>query len=260
MTTERVQRMNKSIILAGVFAAIAAVPVSAQTVIDDTRSALSELVQTKKDIAESKSAWESDKQILQATITSLQDELTLLEERIEAAEKERAESDDVRSQLNIRKDELKTQLDSFSGVATSFEQKVRDLIPYLPEPLQRATEKLSDKLPVDGKTALDAPRRFLLVLGILQEVDKFQTSVQTHKQLLSIDGAEPKEYSVLYYGLAKAFFVDESLTSAGYGVPSAEGWVWTSENGLAIEIDDAVQIAERKKLAEFIYLPISVNQ
>lgn len=251
--------MNKSILIAGVLAVFSAVTASAQTVIDDTRSALSELVQTKKDLAKAKSAWESDKQILTATIASLNDELTLLEERIAAAEKERAESDDVRSQLTEQRDELKARLDSFAGVVTGFEKKVIDLLPFLPEPLQDQVAQFSDKLPRDGQTSLDAPRRFLLVLGILQEIDKFQSSVQNHKQLLSIDGADPKEYSVLYYGLAKAFFVDESMTSAGSGIPTADGWQWTSDDSLALEIFDAVQIAEGKKLAEFIYLPVSVK-
>ncbi|MEM7673996.1 MAG: DUF3450 family protein [Verrucomicrobiota bacterium] len=255
----RVLFMNKEILIAGLCSLCTLSGLSAQTVVEEARSTLSELVQTKKDIIESKSAWETDREILKATIKSLNDELEMLETRIEESEKQRAESVDIRERLNETNAVLKSQLDGFVEIVTGFEQKLISLLPYLPEPLLDEIGKLTDKLPRDGKSGLDAPRRALIVLGILQEIDKFQTSVTTHKLLLEIDAEEEKEYSVMFYGLGTAFFVDEDLTIAGFGSPSPEGWVWTSNNLLAERIFDAIEIAERKKLAEFIPLPVTIQ-
>lgn len=251
--------MNKSLLLAAACVLSAGSGLQAQTQVEKARMTLSELVQTKKDIAESKAAWESDKEILEATIKSLKDEFELLESRIEEAEKQAEESDNTRERLNETKAELKAQLDGFTSVVAGFEKKALALIPYLPEPLLDELGKLTDKLPRDGKSNLDAPRRALVVLGILQGIDKFQTSVSTYKLLLEIDGQAAKEYSVMFYGLGTAFFVDEDMTTAGYGSPSAEGWVWTKDNILASRIFDAIEIAERKKLAEFVPLPVTIQ-
>lgn len=256
----RVLFMNKAILTVLTFVVGASLGLQAQTKVEKARNTLSELVQTKKDIVASKAAWDTDKEILEATIESLEDELEMLETRIEESEKARAESDGTRERLNTDKEALKAQLDDFVAVVSGFEKKVIAILPYLPEPLLDDMGKLTDKLPRDGKSSLDAPRRALIVLGILQEIDKFQTSVTTHQLLLEIDGKAAKEYSVLFYGLGTAFFVDEGLTTAGYGVPTAEGWTWTVDSLLATRIFDAVEIAERKKLAEFVPLPVNIKQ
>ncbi|MGB0370112.1 MAG: DUF3450 family protein [Opitutales bacterium] len=255
----RVLFMNKALLIAGFCSLSTFSCLSAQTAVEKARNTLSELVRTKKDIVESKSAWETEKEILEATIKSLKDELEMLETRIEESEKQRAESDGTRARLNETNGKLKEQLDGFVTVVSGFEKKLIELLPYLPEPLLDEIGKLTDKLPRDGKSSLDAPRRALIVLGILQGIDKFQTSVTTHKLLLEIEGKEEKEYSVMFYGLATAFFVDEDMTTAGYGSPSPEGWVWTTDNILAERVFDAIEIAERKKLAEFIPLPVTVQ-
>ena len=255
----RVLFMNKAILLSAATVFVSSFGLQAETKVEKARSTLSELVQTKKDIVESKAAWETDKEILKATIASLKDELELLESQIEESEKERAESDNTRARLNETRSTLDAQLDGFTEVVAGFEQKVISILPYLPEPLLDQIAKLTDKLPRDGKSTQDAPRRALIVLGILQDIDKFQNSVKTYRLLLEIDGTPAKEYSVMFYGLGTAFFVDENVTTAGFGTPSATGWQWTTDNLLAQRVFDAIEIAEKKKLAEFVALPVTVE-
>lgn len=251
--------MNKPLITALSCLIFAGSALQAQTAVEKARDTLSELVKTKKDIVESKANWDTEKEILQATIRSLEDELEMLETRIEESEKQKAESDGARIRLSETREGLKAQLDEFTSIVAGYEKRLLAILPYLPEPLLDEVGKLTDKLPRDGKSGLDAPRRALIVLGIMQGIDKFQTSVTTHKMLLEIDGAPAKEFLVLFYGLGTAFFVDEEIQIAGSGMPSAQGWVWTTSNALAPRIFDAVEIAERKKLAEFIPLPVSVK-
>ena len=257
--TNRVLFMNKPLITALSCIIFAGGALQAQTAVEKARDTLSELVETKKDIVESKANWDTDKEILQATIRSLEDELEMLETRIEESEKQKAESVDARDRLNETRESLKSQLDEFTTIVSGYEKKLLAILPSLPEPLLDEVGKLTDKLPRDGKSGLDASRRALIVLGIMQGVDKFQTSITTHNMLLEIDGAAAKEYLVLFYGLGAAFFVDEDQAIAGIGAPSSEGWVWTTNSALAPRIFDAVEVAERKKLAEFIPLPVSVK-
>ena len=68
------------------------------------------------------------------------------------------------------------------------------------------------------------------------------------------------EVRVLYFGLARAFYVNNSRTIGGYGVPSEAGWQWFPENELSSAIGRALDIYETRVSPQLIGLPMEIDQ
>lgn len=235
--------------------------VSAQDVIDDSRDALDELIETKRFIADAKNEWAVEKRIIQDTIDTLQSQIESVDARLEAIEDTTTEAQEERANLQAEIEELEDLLGVFEPMITSYENRLRKMIPYLPEPLQDKIRRLVDQLPKEGERANRRMlnNRAVIVVGLLDEINNFQNSVQVHKQLLNVDDKAEREFSVLYYGLAQAYFVDENETIAGVGKPTADGWQFEVVPGIASSVFDAVQIKEKLLLARFVELPTDIQ-
>lgn len=239
----------------------AGIPAYGQDIIDDSRDALSELIETRRFIAEAKSEWATEKQIIQDTIDTLQRQIEGVENTLSRIEDTTTAAEERRSELQTQIDELEDILSFFEPLITEYENRLRNLRDYLPEPLIDKSGRLFDQLPKQGE---QGSRRLLnnravVVIAILDEINNFKNSVQVHNQLLAVNGQEEREFSVLYYGLSSAYFVDENETVAGIGTPAKGGWNFQVVPGIESEVFDAVQIKEKKLLARFVELPINIE-
>ena len=234
---------------------------SAQEVIDESRDALDELIETKRFIADAKSEWAIEKQIIQDTIDTLQKQIESVDSRLEEIEDTTTEVQEERANLRAEIEELEDILGVFEPMITSYEQRLRKMIPYFPEPLRDKIDRLVDQLPKEGEKGNRQMlnNRAVIVVGLLDEINNFQNSVQVHKQLLNVDDKAEREFSVLYYGLSQAYFVDENETIAGVGKPAADGWQFEVVPGIASSVFDAVQIKEKQLLARFVELPTDIE-
>jgi hypothetical protein len=98
------------------------------------------------------------------------------------------------------------------------------------------------------------------VVGILSQVDKFNSSVTYRKELRGDEGTgSQRETDTLYFGLAYAVYSDADGSSAGYGTPGAEGWVWKSTPEASDDIRELIAVYKNEIPAKYISIPISIN-
>ena len=61
----------------------------------------------------------------------------------------------------------------------------------------------------------------------------------------------------LYYGLAGAYFTNDSGNYAGTGIPGNDGWKWTENAAISGNIIDLIKTYEGAREATFVRLPVS---
>ncbi len=246
----------------GMFCALIAliIPASAQEIIEDSRDALSELIESKKLIAQEKNEWETEKEIIRDTIDTLEKQIAAVEARIEETEETTSLGEQKRAELQERLAELQAMTAQFDPVIADFEDRLRAVIPYLPQPLLDKIDRLIGQLPKSGESGNRRllNNRAVVVVGILDEINNFHNSIQVHSELLTINGQQ-LYFSTIYYGISAAYFVDENATIAGVGKPAGGGWTWEAVPGIENDVFDAVQIREKKMLARFVNLPADIQ-
>lgn len=117
---------------------------------------------------------------------------------------------------------------------------------------------LSQQIPNDpATTELSLGKRFESVIGILNDITKFNSeiTVTTGRRALP-DGTEV-EVTELYLGVSHGYYVNGP--NAGVGRSSADGWVWTPANDSAQAISDAIAILENEKIAEYVPVPVQID-
>ena len=97
------------------------------------------------------------------------------------------------------------------------------------------------------------------IVGILQEVEKFNKHITVVTELKSLESGEMAQVKTVYVGLGQGYFVDENEKYAGIVKPTADGWQEEVRNDLASVISDVIKIFENSKLAEFVPLPVEIN-
>ncbi len=97
------------------------------------------------------------------------------------------------------------------------------------------------------------------VIGILTEIEKFNSMVSVDQEIQNINGTMVK-VDTIYIGLAVAYYVDGTKSEAGYMVPAKDGWTKVQDNSLANNIAAAVAMQKREQTATFVNLPITVTE
>jgi hypothetical protein len=65
----------------------------------------------------------------------------------------------------------------------------------------------------------------------------------------------------IYVGFGQAYFADEGLTTAGYGYPVVgKGWVWVPMPEIAQAVNDAFLVADNRKPAVFVSVPVALQE
>jgi hypothetical protein len=131
-----------------------------------------------------------------------------------------------------------------------------------PEVLNDRIEQLVKRMPSAERarrTRIALGERVQNIVGILQEVEKFNKQITVVTELKALESGEMAQVKTVYIGLGQAFFVDENAQYAGIVKPTAEGWQEEIRNDLASPIRDVVMIYENEKLAEFVPLPVEIN-
>lgn len=233
-----------------------------QKTIELTREMIAKWVDTRNQITAAEADWKSEQRILQNQVELLERELAELEEEIEQAEEDTDAAAAQRQELAAQRDELQTSIDTIEGVIGKYEAELRAIVPYLPAPLTEELDTLISKLPnpdVDKRPPAIG-ERVVVVVTILNQIDKFNNQVTLKTQTYELDDGKRINVSVLYYGLAQAFFADESGVIGGLMRPAEGGWEWIEQNAIAPAVRSAV--AEYKKeepSPEYRLFPVDVQ-
>ena len=240
--------------------AIAVTAAEAESRLSATRGTLEEWVKTRQLISRTRSDWQSDKEMIQQTTLMLERELKGVEEQFSKlstntvqAEKERIEAETM----------LKTSNDGLAPVqqfAVEFEGKLRALLPRLPDPLKDILKPLLARLPAEGtNTQMRSTDRVQVLLGILNELDKFNNAVNVFSEKRKNDKGGEVSVETVYVGLGAAYFVNDAGDFAGMGTPGASGWEWSSKPELAAHVREVIRIYRNERPAKFVSLPAVIK-
>lgn len=246
-------------LLATPVAAQETAPSAAATRVEDTRAMLDKWVETRSVIAKEKRDWLLGKEMLGERIEVVKAEIATLRGKLADADKSLGDADQKRQELVKDNARLKDASSALQGVVGTLEARTKTLLKQLPEPIVERIKPLSQQLPYNiADSKLSLGQRFQNVIGILNEVDKFQREITVVSEVRQIGDGSTAEVTAIYVGLGQAYYVNNKGTAAGIGTPTADGWVWKPANDAAPRIARAIAILKNEKVAEFVPLPVQI--
>ncbi|HZN55252.1 MAG TPA: DUF3450 family protein [Candidatus Polarisedimenticolaceae bacterium] len=226
---------------------------------DSTRATLAKWVETQQIIAKERQEWEQGKSILQSRIEAVRGEIAATSQRLEDARRAAADANAKKAGEVAESARLQESGARLQAWAVEMEGGLRALEPRLPDPLRQKIRPLFERIPADPKsTAVSLAERYQNIVGILNEIGKFNNDITMVTEVRTLSDGKPAEVRTVYVGLAQAYFVS-AKGDAGIGRPAASGWEWTQASEIAPRIAEAVEILQNKAKPQFVSLPVKVQ-
>jgi len=228
--------------------------------LEQTRSSLEKWVETRQLISKTRADWQSDKEMLEQNIQLFERELKAVDEGMSKVGASNSQVDKERGESEAALKASNQTLDQAKAFAATFEARLAKVVPQLPAPLQDILKPLLNKLPAAGAaTKLGAPERMQAIVGILNEVDKFNNAISIFSEKRKNQKQEEVAVQTVYIGLGAGYFVNDAGDFAGVGMPGASGWDWSIRNEIAPAVKDVVKIYRSEMPARFIALPATIK-
>lgn len=228
--------------------------------IDDTKRALEKWVETQRVISQEKRDFAIAREMLNERINLVQREIQSLRDRIRDAESSIAEADRDREKLIQENEQLREASSSLGEILIALESRVTGLLVRLPEPIRERVKPLSQRIPDDPESAsLSLSERFQNVVGILNEINKFNRDITVTSEVRPLPDGTSAEVTALYLGLGQGFYTGAKGTVAGVGTATPDGWTWTPANDAAAEIARAIAILKNEEVASFVPVPVTIQ-
>lgn len=257
--------MRRPRTLAGILAAVliaswaaAEEPSSSQS-LDATRATLQKWVEAQQTLSREKQEWQLGKDVLEQRIDLLEGEVKTLEGRVGQIAQLVLEAEKKRAEILAEKGRLASASSGLADLVLRLEAKVISLEPALPEPLRDRIEPLFRRVPRATVADLTLGQRFQNVVGILNEVNKFNADVTVVSEVRKLADGGSAEVKTVYLGLAQGFYVAASGQTAGMGRPSPSGWQWTPNDAIAPDVARVIGILERGEVPAFVSLPVTIE-
>jgi hypothetical protein len=225
----------------------------------EARTVLEKWVETRQLISSTRADWQSAQQALGLNAQLFQQELRRVREQTEKLSTNNTQVAKEQDEASRAKRDLEDALKKVRDLATDFESRVRNLLPGLPAPLQQTVQPLAARIPTDENTRLSAAERIQTIVGILNEVDKFNSAVTVTNERRGDARGDEVNVDTIYLGLAVAYFVEPSEKLAGFGAPTADGWKWTIDSKIAPQVKEMIAMYRNQKPAGFVSLPIQIQ-
>jgi hypothetical protein len=248
--------------VAGILAAFAAASTAQAPTspVDPTRAAIERWVEARNVIGKEKRDWQLGRELLEARIDLVHREILAVRSRITEAEKNTAEADRKLEELSADNRRLVEAAGGLESLIAQLETRTRKLLPRLPEPLRERVKMLSQRIPEEGApTRQSLGERFLNVVGVLNEVNKFQREITVTSEVRALGDGTSAEVTTVYIGIGQAYYATGNGKAAGFGAATADDWQWTPANGLAPQILKVIAILKNEAPAEFVPLPAKVQ-
>jgi len=225
-----------------------------------TRSTLEQWVQTRQLISKTRSDWDADKETLAQTTTLYERELKSIAEQMSKVSTNNAQVEKERLTATASQSELEAAAEQARTLVAGLEKRVQELAPSFPPPLAEKLSSSLKRIPADPtNTKMSGIERMQNVVGILNEVDKFNAAVTVVSEVQKNSSGAEVQVETLYLGLAQAYFVDKAGEYAGVGTPSTTGWQWTPNNALASKIQKTISMYKNATPADFVSLPVQIK-
>jgi hypothetical protein len=221
---------------------------------------LEKWVETRQLISKTGVDWVAEKEMMDASVAMFEKELKDLTEQFNQLGNGSEEVERERTALEEEKALLEEVREAARQKASTLEGQLPVLIARLPESLRERLKPLTEQLPADSvDTRMSPVERLQTLVGILNEIDKFSSSISVESEIRQTPEGAEVEVQTLYLGLAQAYFVGEGGSLAGVGHPSSKGWEWTTQKELAAPIQKAIAIYRNQQPAAFVELPITLK-
>ena len=228
--------------------------------LEDTRSTLAKWIETQQIISNEKKDWQVGKEVLGQRVALLEGEIAGLEERIAEMGAGITDADKKRRDLVRENEALKNAASSLDSVIDRLEAKALELVSRLPDPIRDRVAPLSRRIPTDSRTTeLSLAQRFQNVIGVLNEVNKFNRDITVTSEVRALPNGATAEVTALYLGLGAAYYVTADKAAAGVGHPTSEGWQWEAADDLAGQIAQAIAILKNESVPAFVPLPVEIQ-
>ncbi len=226
----------------------------------DGRAPLEKWVETKRLISRERQDWRTEKALLEDRIQLVQRETENLKVSTAQVTGSIGEADQKLAESTAKIDELKAATAGLSQEIVQLEQRTLALLAQMPTPIAERVKPLSQRIPRPGTDIrMGVSERFQNVIGILNEVNKFSREITVTSEVRDQPDGGKAEVSVIYLGLARAYYCNASSGLAGMGRPGPEGWVWEPRNDLAQTVADTIAIYRNEKPAGYVLLPGGVQ-
>ncbi len=233
---------------------------AAESPVMAARDTLSQWVQTRQLISRTRTDWEADKEMLGQTRALFERELAAVAEQMGKLSTNSTVAEAERAKAEAELAQHGEALDKSKEIVAGLEKEVRAILPLLPPPLTAAVQPWVNRLPADpANTKAGAVERFQTVVGLLNEVDKFNNAITVANDKQANGKGDQVSVDVIYLGLGIAYFVDAAGDVAGMGSPGAAGWEWQLKPEIAPKVRDAIAIYRSQKAAEFLGLPAVIR-
>jgi len=223
---------------------------------------LDQWVEVEKTTSQEKTDWEVEKQGLLDVIKVYEQEREMLDEKIKEAEEFTSAADSKKSGLLEEQENLRAIESKLELVVSDQEDYLKKLIKRMPTPLREEIAPLAQRIPQDPtKTSLSVSQRLQSIVGILTQVDKFNTSVEIAPEQREFEGGKMVQVTAIYFGLGAAYYADKSGEHAGYGQTNENGWEWVSDVSIAQNVLRLIEMYEGNTTEiEFVPMPVNINK
>ena len=232
----------------------------AQGKVDDVRAALEKWVETRRILSQEKRDWALGREMLGERIGVVQREIESLRGRIAEAQASIGEVDAKKAELAEENERLQHAASALASVVAPLEARIHTLLARLPEPIRERVAPLSQQIPSDpSKTELSLGTRFQNVVGLLNEVNKFNRAVTVTSEVRTLGDGRAAEVTALYVGIGQGYYVSGDGKAAGIGTATADGWVWRAADDAAPAVAKAIAILKNEQVAGFVQVPIRID-
>lgn len=226
--------------------------------IGGARDLLEEWVELRRTISAERRDWLLGREVLGDRIELTKDQIASVRDQIEKAREDITETDlDLAKEVQTNED-LKEDSKVLKEIVVGLEARTLELVARVPQASLENIELLLTRIPTTPEGAEDQSLsdRFLNVVGVLNELGRFNREISVTSERRDLADGTTKEVAVVYVGLGQAYYV--SGETAGYGTVGPEGWTWTQDDTAAEAIAQAVGILTDGDLAEYVRLPLKV--
>lgn len=229
--------------------------------LSDTRDALSEWVATRRVLSQEKRDWALGREVIVDRIAVMRAEIESFKTRVDEAQASVAETDEKRAELFDQNEALKLSAGALSDTVLALEARTRTLLARLPDPIREKVRPLSQRFPDDpAQSKLSLGERFQNIVGVLNEVNKFQREITLTSEVRELPDGSSVEVTALYLGVSQAYYANASGTLAGTGSAGPDGWTWRPANHAAADIARAIAIVQSEEPAAYVPLPLAIDQ
>jgi hypothetical protein len=228
--------------------------------VSDARAVLDNWVQTRRILSQEQRDWDLGRETLVDRTELVQREIESLRGRIGDAQTSIGEAEKKLADLQARNGALADAASGLRDTVAQMESRTQDLLARLPEPIRARVRPLSQRFPDSAaETGLSLSERFQNVIGVLNEVNKFQRDVTATSEVRTLGDGGTAEVTAVYLGVATGWYATARGDAAGVGSGGPEGWTWRPIDEAAPAVAAVVAIMKNEQPAAFVPLPITVD-